>query len=1265
MPRATLCLPLLACVMAAAPPAPLTPDQAVLARRQDDLLARAEALIEAKRPAEGAALQFEAFRVEQRLWGTPRPRWATGIYSWASGASRRGDFAEAIELLTVLHAMEKAHNGPDQPRAIDVGHHLRLVTAMKSWTAGQRTEWDRRRTLEQEMSRHMADAQPEKALPIALGLRRLVGTLAGERSPEYSSALNNVGFVRQALGEYKEAEAAYSASLALCRDILGDAHPRTAEAINNLAGLLNNLGEHRKALPLFRQAAALLRRAHGEKHASYATALNNVAASHSALGNPREASALHERVLALRTALLGPRHPDTLQSMHNLATSLTSLGSFRRADPIAREAVRLRRLVHGERHPLHANSLLTHAILLKHTASAREALPVARKGERLIRDALGRKHPDHASALMTLAEILGAAGHHAEAADTARQAVAGAAALGERHPRHAAALVRLAEVLEAQGSSAEALQAALRAVALTRLAQGERHPTHVRALEALAGVHHSAGDHRRALQIQRDALALCREVQGEGSLRYATLLLSHGDTCLEIGDYARALANLHAGVKAAAAASGERSLIHANALSSLANALVRLGKPDQALATQQTALRTLEALGETGTQPHLAALTSLAVHYSVTGRYDEALRLAAHAAHLSPKTLGANPADVAAADYNLASVRQRRGEHALARAGFERGLGLIHSALGERHPHYVRGLIGLATSCELTRRRSAALPLAWHAYRLSRLYIEETAGALSEQQHLSLEAYQFAAFHLLLNLAGGCAHDEACHDALLATKAAVFRRQALRRLLLDEDDPETRRLIERVRQAGRQVAALTQAGPSREDADAWRAALQKSQLERERAEADLAGRSERFRAHAASPRSADVAAALPPGAALIDFVLYKHFLFRPKGDPERQPRLAAFIVRRGADPVRIDLGPAAPIAADVAAWRREAAAMRPLTKGSALRSAVWEPLLKYLGGADTVLISPDGFLSGLPFAALPGAKPGTYLIEDVAIASVAAPATLPALLAPAPAPAARSPLLVGAVEFGDGALWPTLPGTALEVEALEALARRAGGTPSALSGKAATRAAVRARLAAAPAAHLATHGFFTRLPSDAGERIGTLRHVSPATMSGLVLAGANAPRPGDDGLLTALEVSELDMRRCGLLVLSACETGLGVDVAGEGVLGLQRAFALAGARTTVTSLWMVSDASTSVLMEHFYAGLWGKEKLSKLEALRRAQLFVLRNPLAVERRVNELGKILAARGAAKAAEKLPASASSAGRSHPALWAAFVLAGDWR
>jgi CHAT domain-containing protein len=204
--------------------------------------------------------------------------------------------------------------------------------------------------------------------------------------------------------------------------------------------------------------------------------------------------------------------------------------------------------------------------------------------------------------------------------------------------------------------------------------------------------------------------------------------------------------------------------------------------------------------------------------------------------------------------------------------------------------------------------------------------------------------------------------------------------------------------------------------------------------------------------------------------------------------------------------------------------------------------------------------------------------------------------------------------------------------------------------------------------------HLATHGFFAAArfrsaleqqldaPPAGAEKLTTTQSVSgyhPGLLSGLVLAGANEPQTGDTGYLTAEEVGTLDLRGVELAVLSACETGLGNVAGGEGLLGLQRAFQAAGARTVVASLWKVPDQATRLLMERFYKNLWqpshNQPQITRLDALREAQLWMLReggrNP-DVSRGARGLTM---EENSPRADKRLP----------PYFWAAFVLSGDWQ
>jgi CHAT domain-containing protein len=159
----------------------------------------------------------------------------------------------------------------------------------------------------------------------------------------------------------------------------------------------------------------------------------------------------------------------------------------------------------------------------------------------------------------------------------------------------------------------------------------------------------------------------------------------------------------------------------------------------------------------------------------------------------------------------------------------------------------------------------------------------------------------------------------------------------------------------------------------------------------------------------------------------------------------------------------------------------------------------------------------------------------------------------------------------------------------------------------------------------------------------------------------LVLAGAN--REGAKAILTAEEVCSLDLRGCELVVLSACETGLGRVASGEGVLGLHKAFHLAGARAVAASLWQVPDRATQVLMERFYDNLWTR-KMTPIEALRQAQIWLLRHGLRHPEVVRGLYNPKTGTGKVSPGAAAPGK-DGQGRLQPFYWAAFVLSGVGR
>jgi CHAT domain-containing protein len=444
-------------------------------------------------------------------------------------------------------------------------------------------------------------------------------------------------------------------------------------------------------------------------------------------------------------------------------------------------------------------------------------------------------------------------------------------------------------------------------------------------------------------------------------------------------------------------------------------------------------------------------------------------------------------------------------------------------------------------------------------------------------------------------------------------------------------------------------------GPGKVPLAEHRKALEALRGEVEAIERNAYRRGGVLRAVATPVQLEDVQAQIPTHAALVEMVAYTTF------DPAPAPntsfwgarRFAAFVLRRDGSPRWVPLGEAGPILERVGGLRQalQDPGLPPALvrrHARAVYDQLFAPIAPLLEGVEMLLLAPEGQLNLIPFGALVDAS-DRYLIERFTLTYLTSGRDLLRLAAPR---SSRSTSLVVAAPDYDASLrmasanaqennepvatrrssesaalrFQPLPGTLQEARAIE----KALGV-HALTGDRATEAALKG--AHGPRVlHVATHGFF--LPdqvlkprSPAGIRtqpVGPDASASgfalppppgenPLLRSGIALAGANRLESGaQDGILTALEMATLDLSGTKLVVLSACETGLGVVEVGEGVYGLRRALVIAGAEAQLMSLWKVDDAATRELMTAYYQRLVAGE--GRAEALRQVQLEMLANP---------------------------------------------------
>jgi hypothetical protein len=414
-------------------------------------------------------------------------------------------------------------------------------------------------------------------------------------------------------------------------------------------------------------------------------------------------------------------------------------------------------------------------------------------------------------------------------------------------------------------------------------------------------------------------------------------------------------------------------------------------------------------------------------------------------------------------------------------------------------------------------------------------------------------------------------------------------------------DSAGRELEARYRDAARRADRLVSGSLAKGSAEAIATVLQETESAGRQLAEHLAGDSSAVGAR--PPPSSDAPPSLPHGVALVAFQRVG------AADPhDALERYDAFIRPPDGAQVRfVRLGAAAPIDDAIRDWRdavetsasNGAQAKAAARLGRWLGEHVWSPLEPGVGRASRVYVVADGELQAMaPWAwSMHGrggldSGPMVQLLEHESD-----------LNAPAHTRSGAGELLaIGDVDYGRSVTgrvsivrsshgdsvctsFERLPASAAEIEGVSRDWRELGGRVQTLSGQGATVAAFRDHAPHANVLHIASHTWALASTARLSLDPGPLRRV------GIAFAAANLADTSESGVMTAAEIATLNLRDVDLVVLSSCRSALGHPLSDEGLLGLRSAFASAGARIVVASLWNVSDESTAFWMQSFYGAL--------------------------------------------------------------------------
>ncbi|HKX32320.1 MAG TPA: CHAT domain-containing tetratricopeptide repeat protein [Blastocatellia bacterium] len=779
------------------------------------------------------------------------------------------------------------------------------------------------------------------------------------------------------------------------------------------------------------------------------------------------------------------------------------------------------------------------------------------------------------------------------------------------------------------------------------------------------------GDYPQAELASQRALAIQEQALGPDHPAVAASLNLLAVLCFNRGDYARAepLSQRALSIRERALGPEHPNLGHY--LNNLARLYYNKGEYGRALPLYERALSIRErAFGPEN--PFVAqSLNNLATLYYNQGDNVRAEQLHLRALAIREKLQGPDHPSVAETLGNLANIYRDRKDYGSAERLYQRALAIQEKSLGPQRPHVSRTLNNLAVFYAAQGRIAQAVAVQTRANAISEYNLALNLVSGSERQklaYLTLLSRQ-TEFTLSLHTQAAPNNPEALRLAfttLLARKGrgldamadtvATLRRHAT---------PQDQQLFDQLAEARSQLADLTLRDSGGATPESYPARLKPLEEQVETLEAALSARSAEFRAQTQPVTLGAVQATLPADSLLIEFVLFTPQ--PPLAGKNSSPRYLAYLLAAQGPPKCVDLGEAAPIDRAVKTWRQALRETRVDVKRLAriVDEKIMRPvrsMAEQSGEIRQLLIAPDGTLNLIPFAALVDEE-NRYLVERYTISYLTSGRDL--LRLQTLQPSRSAPLVVADPIFGrlehaarrkernpaghqaagpiDSAriFFRPLPGTKNEALAIKAILPEASLL---LRGRATETALKQAR--APQILHIATHGFFLNdqktvlaaIPDDprgtrnrsAQSNRGEAPVENPLMRSGLALAGANRGRTEEgDGVLTALEVAGLDLWGTKLVVLSACDTGVGEVKKGEGVQGLRRALVLAGSESQVMSLWPVTDEGAKDFMIDYYRALRRGEGRS--EGLRQVQLRMLR---------------------------------SADWRHPFYWAAFIQSGEW-
>jgi CHAT domain-containing protein len=1196
--------------------------------------------------------------IDRKVWGERDVEVGKSLYQLANLYGKMARFSEAKTLLLEVYEIDRSAYGKEEHFQVSEDRSALADICLK-------------------MSDLIcADQNAREAL-------RIDQAVFGKADPSIADDLEQLALIASQKGAFDEAETLYRESSIILSDKFGADSEQVGDTTYRLAQLFNSRGQYTKALPLFKKTREIDLPIYGAQHAETAKDDYSLGMIYRNLGDYKSAVFWGQQAIDADALAWGKQSIDVAQDELLLATIFHFAQDPDRASQTALEALATISSLLGTRSPIYADALETSASYFFKDKDFQRAVDMGRESLEVYQSLYGQDHPDTLSKARSVASLYSQAGQFDNAQKISISVLkSDINRWGDYHPDVASDYQLLGSIARARQDYQGAITKYEAAVAVLVHCYGENNWLTSAAIYYVANLKYVSGDYTGAIRDLKTAISI-EQANGERPF-LGNLFLVLGSIYFSRNDIRNSEINYR---KALLLFSKTLSPSNIASISPLCNlALIDRLKFDN-LAAYPLYKRALTIVAKHSGNSTLAAdpLIGLASISMAKGDKLSAIRLLRQVVALyksKEKTVAYSQAVAL-----LGFVLQSEGQYSEAEKYYKETIEVRTNILGPHHPlvataygnftslyikqhHYKEALQSERSNIEtLEHTIDSLLSMGSEDQKLkyASLLSRQTSFTISSFIKIpTTDAAQLVAETVLrrkaraLDATAGILDRVESHDSIDSVVSELrTQRTKLASLIIDESVSSQDTVMTQGDELPLQNAAAEKTGSgiqSRVTTERsggkilFRISGPADSIRRKQV-ADVIDRIEDLESQLSEIRGiyhpydttiASIQRILPEKSILIEYFVYRPYNpDAPNAHYYRRERLGAYALTHESMPVVADLGPLDRVSSQVVAFRRAIANRdRNITanSGQLLYERLIKPFASLLEGKSALVISPDGPLGVLPFAALPSAST-RYMIQKFDISYVTAARDLavidlksdtfaygrpvvfadPAFFVSASQPVENRESSQHSRSLPKNLIFGRLEGTAEEGQAVCRLLKCGENL---LTGSRATKAAMFS-LHSPVVLHIATHGFFFKPQRSSSLMFnvgvdGALTSLyskpfeNPMLMSGLVLAGVNVPGERGRGILTALEMSTVDLTNTQLVVLSACDTGSGMDFTGEGILGLRRSLRLAGAKRELVSLWKVNDDATTDLMTRFYGYFMSDG--SHVDALRKAQLELLGKP---------------------------------------------------